>query len=58
MPGWGFLGVFDLDRPPGASRRPESPSRYALALDRVKVLDVTGRPNFDALVGIIDELDR
>jgi HprK-related kinase B len=50
------LGVFDIDRPPGPSRHPESPARYAALLDRVQVLDVTGRPNFDALVRVIRDL--
>lgn len=50
------LGVFDLDRMPGALPDREAPARYAAVLNRVHVLDVTGGPDFGALVPLVREL--
>jgi HprK-related kinase B len=47
------LGVFDLDQAPGAPRDAEASARYARLLDCLHVLDVTGRPDFPALVGVV-----
>lgn len=47
------LGVFDLDHP---SRAVDRMSRFADLLGRVRVVEVTGRVDFPALVDLVDTL--
>ena len=50
------LGVFDLDRPLWRTASLVDLHRYAAALDRVQVLEVTGAVDFSALVDLVGEL--
>jgi HprK-related kinase B len=48
------LGAFDLDRP--AAAPDAGPGRYDALLARVPVLEVTGAPDFRALVSLVTDL--
>jgi HprK-related kinase B len=50
------LGVFDMDRPVQAERAVERLGDYAELLDRLTVVEVSGRPDFEALVDVVGEL--
>lgn len=47
------LGVFDLDRPVGAPSSDEERARYAPVLERTRIVEITGRPDFPALVALV-----
>jgi HprK-related kinase B len=49
------LGAFDLDRPPETPPDGER-ARYAAVLERTRIVEVTGRPDFMALVGLVRDL--
>jgi len=50
------LGAFDLDRTPGTGITSAELTTYREMFGRVKVVEVTGRVDFDALVGVVDRL--
>jgi HprK-related kinase B len=50
------LGVFDLDRPAHAERAVGQLTRYAELLERIAVVEVTGRPDFRLVVDLIGDL--
>jgi HprK-related kinase B len=50
------LGAFDLDRPAQAPATPDERARYAELLARVEVVEVTGRPDFEALVSLVGDV--
>jgi HprK-related kinase B len=50
------LGVFDADRPVRPERAVERFGDYAAILERLTVVEVTGRPDFEALVDVVGDL--
>jgi HprK-related kinase B len=50
------LGAFDPDRPPKSPVTTSERARYAELLARVRVVKVTGRVDFKALVGLVEQL--
>jgi HprK-related kinase B len=50
------LGAFDLDRPARRDGQVERLSRFAELLGRVTVVEVTGAPDFEALVDVVGDL--
>jgi hypothetical protein len=50
------LGVFDPDRPMRPERAVQRFGDYGAILDRLTVVEVTGRPDFDALVDIAGDI--
>jgi len=50
------LGAFDPDRPAGSPITNSERARYGELLGRVRVVEVTGRVDFKALVGLVEQL--
>src|SRR3989442_1141124 len=50
------LGAFDPDRPAGSPITNSERVRYGELLGRVRVVEVTGRVDFKALVGLVEQL--
>jgi HprK-related kinase B len=50
------LGAFDVDRPPQTAITEAERGRYVALLEGVAVVEVTGRVEFKALVGLVDHL--
>jgi hypothetical protein len=50
------LGAFDLDRTPGTPMADAEREHYGELFSRVALVEVTGRVDFGALVGVIDRL--
>jgi HprK-related kinase B len=50
------LGAFDLDRKPATPITGEELARYRALFGRVALVEVTGKVDFKALVGVVDDL--
>jgi HprK-related kinase B len=50
------LGAFDLDRSPGVPMADTESECYRELFGRVKLVEITGRVDFGALVGVVDKL--
>jgi HprK-related kinase B len=50
------LGAFDLDRKPASPMTGEELERYRELFGRVALVEVTGKVDFKALVGVVDDL--
>jgi hypothetical protein len=50
------LGAFDVARPVEAERAVARLSEYAEVLERLAVVEVSGRPDFEALVDVVGDL--
>jgi HprK-related kinase B len=50
------LGAFDLDRAPGAAMTDAERDAFRELFGQVAVVEVTGRIDFDGLVGVVDKL--
>jgi len=50
------LGAFDLDREPAAPVTEDELERYRELFGRVSLVEITGKVDFKALVGIVDDL--
>jgi HprK-related kinase B len=50
------LGAFDLDREPASPMTDEELERYRELFGRVALVEVTGKVDFKALVGVVDDL--
>jgi HprK-related kinase B len=50
------LGAFDLDREPAAPVTEDEIERYRELFSRVALMEITGKVDFKALVGIVDDL--